>query len=65
MIPENENANYRICDNCGEKMCDGYILGTEHACCDGCAIALYHGDEVQFRADLEEFDDICMFVDCF
>ena len=37
MITEDENANYVICDHCGKKMCEGYILGTEHACCDECA----------------------------
>lgn len=45
---------FRVCSNCGVKMMEGYMLEGEYACCDECAIALYNGDEEQFRSDIEE-----------
>lgn len=70
MMPDKDYAGYRICDHCGAIMHDGYILGTEHACCDECAIALYYGNEEQLRNDLREEDENpgstdCMWVDSF
>ncbi|MDE6552926.1 MAG: hypothetical protein K2K98_08210 [Muribaculaceae bacterium] len=47
-------TGFRVCSNCGVRMEVGYQLGCEYACCDECAIALYDGDEMQLRADLEE-----------
>lgn len=69
MIPTND-SNYRICDNCGAVMHDGYILGQQHACCKECAVALYDGDEKVLRQDLDEESHStgssdCMYVDSF
>ena len=42
----------RICDNCGCFMDEGYLLDTQYACSDKCAIALYDGNEEQLREDI-------------
>lgn len=68
MIPDDENADYRICDRCGVAMYEGYVLGRRHACCDECAIALYGGDEEAFREDIDPENDECgtyCYVDSF
>lgn len=39
----------RICDNCGAFMDEGYLLDTQYACSDACAIALFDGDEKLLR----------------
>lgn len=56
----------RTCSHCGKGMHEGYCLGElEYACCDECAIALYDGDEEQFRADLDEEERDCGSTECY
>lgn len=57
VFDEYGEAGFRVCDNCGQIICEGYILGgNEYACSDECAIDLYDGDEDAFRTDLEDAD---------
>ena len=44
--------NLRVCTHCGRFMTEGYLLETQYACSDECAIALYEGDEAQLREDI-------------
>lgn len=53
--PDDENV--RRCDHCGKPMKEGYYLGGEFACSDGCALALYHGDKAQMDEDLRHADE--------
>lgn len=54
-----EDTPFRLCDHCGKFFEKGYILVTEYACSDECAVALYDGNEEALRADLaEEGDEI-------
>lgn len=52
-----DNDDLRVCDNCGCFMCEGYMLDCLYACCDGCAIDLYNGDEKQLREDIRKSVD--------
>lgn len=47
-----EFNNLRVCTHCGKFMHEGYLLDTQYACSDECAIALYDGDEAQLREDI-------------
>lgn len=54
-----DDTPFRLCDHCGKFFEEGYILVTEYACSDECAVALYDGNEDALRADLaEEGDEI-------
>ena len=54
-----DDTPFRLCDHCGKFFEQGYILVTEYACSDECAVALYGGNEEALRADLaEEGDEI-------
>ena len=53
-----EDEEIRRCDNCGKPMSEGYYLGGEYACSDGCCLALYNGDKEQMEEDLSHaYDD--------
>lgn len=58
-----DDTPFRLCDHCGKFFEQGYILGTEYACSDECAIALYDGNEEQLRADLDEEGDEIYYSD--
>lgn len=49
--------NVRICSHCGKFMDEGYYLDGEYACSDECAIAVYDGDEKQFRDDVSHAEE--------
>lgn len=54
-----DDTPFRLCDHCHKFFEEGYILVTEYACSDECAVALYGGNEEALRADLaEEGDEI-------
>lgn len=42
----NSDDDFRICDVCGKKMYEGYLIdGEEHYCSDECLHKVYTADE--------------------
>lgn len=58
-----DDTPFRLCDHCGKFFEEGYILVTEYACSDECAVALYGGNEVALRADLDQEGDEIYYSD--
>lgn len=45
-LPNNNDEEYRICDVCGKKMYDGYLIhDSEYYCTDKCLHVVYTAEE--------------------
>lgn len=52
-----DEENIRICDICGLPMFEGYYLGGDYACDEGCCLESYGGDKVQMEEDISHAEE--------